>query len=217
MTAHIVPTACNKSKEHTAPPIYDRDSVSVMTTYGVNTLISDSGVIKYKIVTESWDVNTVRHPNRWTFINGIFLEQFDEQYHVQLYILADTAWYYNEKKLWELRGRVRVRNMEGLIFRSEELFWDGNTHELYSHKYSTLITPERTIEGTCFRSDERMTKYTVSDSKGSFDKDDMTGESTAADSTAMPAGSTAMKPADMPRDEHRRKTALPQTAPMQNN
>ena len=145
----------------------------MMTSYGVNTLISDSGVIKYRIVAERWDVNTVRQPNRWTFIKGIFLEQFDEQFHVQLYVQADTAWYYNQQNLWELRGRVRVKNMEGLIFTSEELFWDGYTHELYSHCLSRLVTPERTLQGTYFRSDERMTRYTVSNSKGSFDKSDM--------------------------------------------
>ena len=56
-------TACSDNvKEHTAPAIHDRDSVSMMTSYGVNTLISDSGIIKYRIVTERWDVNIVRNP-----------------------------------------------------------------------------------------------------------------------------------------------------------
>ena len=41
----------------------------------------------------------MRQPNRWTFIKGIFLEQFDEQFHVQLYVQADTAWYYNQQTL----------------------------------------------------------------------------------------------------------------------
>ena len=77
-------TACSSEvQEHTAPAIHDRDSVSMMTSYGVNTLISDSGVIKYRIVTERWDVNTVRNPSRWTFEKGIFFEQFDEKFHVQ--------------------------------------------------------------------------------------------------------------------------------------
>lgn len=53
---------CTEVHEHTAAAIHDRDSVSVMTSYGVNTLISDSGVIKYKIVTERWDVNVVKNP-----------------------------------------------------------------------------------------------------------------------------------------------------------
>ena len=108
---------------------------------------------------------------------------------------ADSAWYFDQQKLWHLRGRVRIRNVNGLIYQSEELFWDGIRHELYSNVYSKLITPERTMEGTCFLSDEQMRHYTVSNSKGSFVKEDMTGENkdetqqnpdAPADTTAMP-------------------------------
>ena len=117
-------SACQEAVEHTAPAIRDRDSASVMTSWGVNTLISDSGVIKYRIVTERWDVNAVKHPSRWTFDKGLFLEQFDEKFHIQAYIQCDTAYYYDQLHLWELRSRVRVRTKEGLRFTSEQLFWD---------------------------------------------------------------------------------------------
>lgn len=181
--------SCSQEVEHTAAAIHDRDSVSMMVSYGVNTLVSDSGVIKYKIVTERWDVNTVKHPTRWTFEKGIFMEQFDEKFHVEAYVQADTAWYYDQLKLWELRGRVRIRNVNGLVFTSEELFWDGMKHELYSNKFSRVVTPERTLQGTYFRSDERMTRYTVSNSKGSFVKDSMDDNSTAP-ATSAPASTT---------------------------
>ena len=154
----LLMASCSEEKEHIAPAIHDRDSVSMMTSYGV---------------TERWDVNTIKNPSRWTFICGIFMEQFDEKFHIEGYIQADTAWYYDQLKLWELRGRVRLRNVNGLRFSSEELFWDGVKHELYSNKYSKVITPERTLEGTYFRSDENMRHYTVSNSKGSFVKSDM--------------------------------------------
>lgn len=181
--------SCSQEVEHTAAAIHDRDSVSMMVSYGVNTLVSDSGVIKYKIVTERWDVNTVKHPTRWTFEKGIFMEQFDEKFHVEAYVQADTAWYYDQLKLWELRGRVRIRNVNGLVFTSEELYWDGMKHELYSNKFSRVVTPERTLQGTYFRSDERMTRYTVSNSKGSFVKDSMDDNSTAP-ATSAPASTT---------------------------
>lgn len=181
-----------EAKEHTAAAIYERDSVSMMTSYGVNTLISDSGVIKYRIVTERWDVNTIRQPSRWEFMKGVFFEQFDEQFHVQGYIQADTAWYYDQMKLWKLRGRVRIRNVNGMQYKSEELYWDGLKHELYSHVYSRVITPERTLEGTYFRSDERMTQYTVSNSKGSFvpEKDEPQDEPVST----VPGDSTELMP-----------------------
>lgn len=175
--------SCSTDKEHTAPAIHDKDSVSVMVSYGVNTLVSDSGVIKYRIVAESWDVNQIKKPTRWTFIKGLFMEQFDEGFNVQAYIQSDTAWYYDQIKLWELRGRVCIRNVNGSVFRGEELFWDGIKHELYSHKYSKLVTPERTLEGTYFRSDENMTNYVVSNSAGSFVKTDMGEEEGAGGAT----------------------------------
>ena len=88
--------ACQEQVEHTAPAINDRDSVPVMVSWGVNTLISDSGVIKYRIVTERWEVNQAKRPSRWTFDKGLFLEQFDEKFHVQGYIQCDTAYYYDQ-------------------------------------------------------------------------------------------------------------------------
>lgn len=185
--------SCEERKEHTAPAIHDRDSVSMMTSYGVNTLISDSGVIKYKIVTERWDVNTIKQPTRWTFERGIFLEQFDEKFHVEGYINADTAWYYDQLKLWKLRGRVHIRNVNGLVFDSEELYWDGIKHEFYSYCFSKVVTPERTMEGTYFRSDEHMARYEISNSVGSFQSEDLEGGSQQGDSV-QPHDSTQVAP-----------------------
>lgn len=189
----VLLAACEEKHEHIAPAVNPEDSVSIMVSYGVNTLVSDSGVIKYRIVTERWDVNTVRQPSYWEFLKGVFFEQFDEQFHVQAYVFADTAWYYDKLKLWELRGNVRVRNMNGTIFRSNELWWDGAKHELWSYQPSTVITPERTMSGTYFRSDEQMTKYTVSNSVGSFVKGDIDGsaEGDTASADTLPVRSAA--------------------------
>ena len=199
-------TACEEQKEHTAPAINDRDSVSMMTSYGVNTLISDSGVIKYKIVTERWDVNTIKQPPRWTFERGIFLEQFDQKFHVEGYITADTAWYYEQQKLWELRGRVHIRNVNGLIFDSEELFWDGQKHEFYSNKFSKVVTPERTLQGTYFRSDEHMAHYEVTNSVGSFQSEDISGENNQQNN-GQPADTTQVQPVMPQRPAATRRAA----------
>ena len=169
-------SSCTEPQEHTARAVNPEDSASIMVSYGVNTLISDSGVIKYRIVTERWDVNNVKQPSRWEFMKGIFFEQFDEQFHVQGYIQADTAWYYDQRRLWKLRGRVSLRNVNGLKYNSEELYWDGNSHEFYSTVFSRVVTPERTMEGTYFRSDENMNHYVVSNSHGSFIASDLDPE-----------------------------------------
>lgn len=190
--------ACNEVHEHIAPAVNPEDSVAMMTSYGVNTLVSDSGVIKYRIVTERWEVNTERKPTRWEFMKGVFFEQFDEKFRVQSYVQADTAWYFDQQRLWKLRGRVNVRTIDGLIYTSDELYWDGIAHELYSYSYSHLVTPERTLEGTYFRSDEGMNHYTVSNSKGSFVNEDVADDKSEKDSTAENTDSAAVAPVVRP-------------------
>ena len=177
----------------------------MMVSYGVNTLISDSGVIKYRIVTERWEVNTLRQPSRWEFMKGIFFEQFDEKFQVQGYIQADTAWYFDQIRLWKLRGRVNLRNIDGLIYTSEELYWDGISHEFYSNVYSRLVTPERTIEGTEFRSNENMTRYTITNSKGSFVKDDMEGSQKEETGPVSSSDSLAVEPPVRSATQKRKK------------
>lgn len=167
--------SCQEQKEHTAPAINEKDSVAIMTSYGVNTLISDSGVIKYRIVAERWEVNEKKNPSRWIMDKGVFMTQFDEKFHIQSYIQCDTAYHYDKLKLWELRGRVRIKTKDGLKFFSEQLFWDESAHEFYSNVFSRLITPERTLQGAYFRSNEQMTKYYVSNTKGSFERGDIDG------------------------------------------
>ncbi|MBR6715980.1 MAG: LPS export ABC transporter periplasmic protein LptC [Prevotella sp.] len=183
LVACMMFASCEEQTEHTAPAIHDRDSVAVMVTNGVNTLISDSGLIKYRLVAERWEVNQTKNPPRWYFDKGLFMTQFDEKFHVQLYIQCDTAYHYDTRRLWELRGRVHVLTKDGLDFKSEELFYDMNKREFYSYKYSTLITPERTLQGTYFRSDETVTNYYVSNSKGSFEKGDIMNEEKETETT----------------------------------
>ncbi len=187
-------TSCDQPVEHTAPAVNERDSVPMMVSYGVNTLISDSGIIKYRIVAERWEVNQNKKPSRWYFDKGLFLEQFDEKFHVEAYIQCDTAYYYDQQRLWELRSRVRILTKDGLRFSSEQLYWDQVRHELYSYTFSRLVTPERTLQGTYFRSDEKMSKYLVSNSKGTFERDDIGGgEPSSGDSSRKSQDSLLMQ------------------------
>lgn len=191
--------ACQEQVEHTAPAILAKDSVAMMTSYGVNTLVSDSGVMKYRIVTERWEVNTAKNPSRWTFEKGILLEQFDETFHINSYIQSDTAYYFDQLKVWKLYGRVRILTKDGLRFTSEQLTWDQNKHELSSNVFSKLVTPERTLQGSHFWSDEKMTRYFVSNSKGSFEKGDVAGTQNDNLSSQPDSVKRNMRPQATPR------------------
>lgn len=148
-----------------------------MHVKGVNTFISDSGIMRYHLVTEEWDIlnGTGGSAPTWNFYKGLLMERYDENFHIDLYVQSDTA-FLHEQHLWELRGRVTVRNVKGDVFRTEELFWDLNRHEMWSYKYIRIVTPERELEGTEFHSNEQMTKYYVNNSIGVFPFTEKEGE-----------------------------------------
>lgn len=150
----------------------------MMVSWGINTLISDSGVMRYRMVAERWEVNTVKNPSFWFFDKGLFLEQFDEQFHIQAFIECDTAWFYDQIRVWELRGNVKIRTNDGTRFVSEELYWNQATRKLYSYKSSKLTTPDSEMQGTHFESDEpdnqgKLNHYLIDNSKGYFKASDM--------------------------------------------
>lgn len=178
--------ACTSGEVRPTQKVQTSDSLPFMHSVGVSTLISDSGVIRYHLVAEEWDIYTpTDKAATWKFIKGLLMLRLDEDLEVDLYVQADTA-YLHEQRTWELRGRVRIRNMQGTRFNTEELFWDLNKHEMWNHAYMTIITPERTLEGTEFRSNEQMTKYSVANSKGDFPMSDADGDSAEqTDSTAI--------------------------------
>ena len=201
--ALLLPFGCSGEVEHMAEAVSEQDSLPFLHSVGINTLISDSGVMRYHMVVEEWDIHNglPGEPTTWKFMKGLLMERFDEKFHVDLFVQSDTA-YLHKQHLWELRGRVVVRNVNGDVFRTEELFWDLNTHEMWNHQYIHITTPERELEGTEFRSNEQMTRYSVFNSVGVFPVEENTAaepaegtESAKADTVAPATSTTRFLPA----------------------
>ncbi len=177
----------------------NRDSLPVMTTYGVSKLISDSGIIRYKIVTEEWQIYDRTNPPRHEFLKGLFLEQFDEKFHVTMYLTADTAYWFNQE-LWLLRGRVFMKNINGRTFSTEELYWDMGTHEFYSTQYGVFTeTDQRRFQGYNFRCNETMTRYSFSKPSGFGPMGNMDNQGTNAGGQADTVKSSADTTANRPK------------------
>lgn len=178
MAVVCMAVSCTESEEHVAEAVNEQDSLPFMHAIGVSTLISDSGVIRYHLVAEEWDIyNHTDRPATWKFYKGMLMERFDTTWHVDLYVQSDTA-YLHDQRTWELRGRVRIRNTQGTRFFTEELFWDMDRHEMWNHQHMRIVTPDRTLHGTEFRSNETMTRYSVANSVGDFPAEDIESDST---------------------------------------
>ena len=141
--------SCGGKKKITGDAITERDSMAVMQTSGVTTLISDSGVTRYRVNTEEWLVFDRKKPSYWAFEKGVYLEQFDSIFHIEASIKADTAYYYDKERLWKLIGNVDIQNRKGERFNTELLYWNEATQKVYSDKFIRIQQPDRIITGHC--------------------------------------------------------------------
>ena len=161
-------SACSKKKNPVTDAITNRDSVPIMVTREVSTYVSDSGVVRYKIVADDWKVFDRLDPSRWTFEEGVYLEKYDNKLNIEATILADTAYYYDKQELWELRGNVHIENIEDEQFDTQLLFWNQKSKQVYSDQYIRIRQQKRIITGMGFTSNQDFTNYTIKQTQGIF-------------------------------------------------
>ena len=161
-------SACSRKKKPMTDAITNRDSVPIMTTRGVSTYISDSGMVRYKIITQKWDVYDRLAPSRWAFEHGIYLEKFNNDLSIEATIIADTAYYFDKQELWELRGNVHIENEQDEQFDTQLLYWNQKTQKVYSDLYIRIKQQKRIITGIGFTSNQEFTNYTIKNTQGIF-------------------------------------------------
>lgn len=174
----ILFSGCGGNNKNFAESISENDTLPSMESLGVKTMISDSGIIRYKIVTEQWTIHDKKNPPYWAFEKGVYLEKFDSLLHIDASIKADTAYYYEKKKLWELRGDVLILSQRGDKFETELLFWDEKAKSVYSDKYIQIEQEDKTITGYGFESNQELTEYIIKNTTGVFTVEDKTSQST---------------------------------------
>lgn len=154
--------SCNSDKKEYVNAPLDNETMPSMRDDSVTMLISDSGLIKYKLITKVWDFFENAKDPHWYFPEGIYLEQFDTSFHKKTSIKADTAWNFTLRKLWRLKGNVFIENIQNETFSTDELFWDEKQQKVYSDKYIEINRPEKLmLKGIGFESNLNMTQYRI--------------------------------------------------------
>ena len=153
---------------HRADAVVDRASMAVLEGTDGTTLISDSGITRYRIKAKKWLVYDKADTPYWEFPDGIFLEKFNMDLESDATVEADYAYYNEPEQRWTLRGNVHAMNLKGEHFETPLLYWDQKSESVYSDS-SIVITREASIiMGIGFESNQEMTKYTILKPTGVF-------------------------------------------------
>lgn len=160
--------SCSNDKKNVKASIEEPDSIAYLSTYGVTTLISDSGRISYKIEAEEWHIYEKRRPKHWAFEKGAYLEKYDDSLNIEATIKSDTAYFFSDMKLWKLIGNVDIKNQKNERFFTDLLFWDQETGEIYSDKFIKIEQEDQVTTGIGFRSNQELTNWQILSTEGIY-------------------------------------------------
>lgn len=160
--------SCGKENKEVVDVSFDPENTYTMRTTDVTSLISDSGITRYRMNAKEWLMfGKAKEPFHY-FPQGVYVEKFDSLFNVEASIKADTAYYWDKKGLYKLVENVSVLSLEGKRLNTSILFIDQKEDKIHTDKYFELQEGEKIITGIGFESNQNMTKYKIFNSKGTF-------------------------------------------------
>lgn len=147
------------------------DKMPMMRTENVNTLISDSGIVQYKIVSPLWLVFDTPDTAYWHFPKGLYLQKYDRFFNVIATVACDSAYYFKNMRTWRLDGHVEVTQSPASLFQTAQLFWDERQHRLFTDSFIHIENTTHIIEGEGFTSNDKLTDYRIIRPTGIFPTD----------------------------------------------
>lgn len=144
----------------------DTSILPELSSDSITTIVSDSGIIRYRIFATKWEIFDKVDTPRWEFPEGLRFEKFDITYNVDANIFCKKAVFYSDLELWKLNDSVRAVNLKGENFETNELFWNQKTEKVYSDSAIKITQKDKIINGIGFESNQTFTKYSIRNPKG---------------------------------------------------
>ena len=157
-----------QTKHEMTESVTDIKSTPQVYADSITTIVSDSGIIRYRIIAPDWYVYEKADTSYWDFPNGLRFERFDEKSKIDAEIECDRAIYYSKLELWRLNDNVEATNLNHEEFYTNELYWDQKEERVYSDSAITIIQKERKILGVGFESNQTFSRYSIRQPKGTI-------------------------------------------------
>ncbi|WP_302821973.1 LPS export ABC transporter periplasmic protein LptC, partial [Parabacteroides goldsteinii] len=160
--------SCGKENKEVVEVTFDPENTYTLRTTDVSSLISHSGITRYRMNAKEWLVfGKAKEPYSY-FPQGVYVEKFDSLFNVEASVKADTAYYWDKKGLYKLIGHVGILSQEGKKLNTSILYFDQKEDQIYTDEYFELEEGDKIITGIGFKSNQNMTKYKIFNSQGTF-------------------------------------------------
>lgn len=163
--------ACDTDeKKDTAPQIY---SGPLSKLSNATILYSDSAIIKANVKAD--EILDMQNGDR-EVPKGMFITFFENDGTTSATLRADYAYYTKEEDRWKATGNVIVNNIANKeVLKSEELFWEPKTEQVYTEKFVKIETPGELMTGTGLKAKQDFSEWTLEKPEGIIDVNDDEG------------------------------------------
>ena len=182
-------------------------------------VVSENGRKSYRFTTPLLEGYTLgRDPYR-EFRKGIKITTFqdDSLTTVNATLESNYAIYYENRKLWEAKGNVRIVKHDGTKVFTQQLFWNSTTKRIYSNVDTKIVTADDTHYTEGFETDEDLVELNFRHWKGKvMMKEEMMqqgGDSTVVDKKSEVPQVEPKATQSIKRDTKRTNTTIRRTQP----
>ena len=156
--------SCSQGKKGIATVDVDAGVIPSFHGEDISSLISDSGITRYRLAAKIWDIYSNDTVPYWHFPEGVYVEQFDSLFRVSGYIQADTAYFFERTGLWRAIGNVFIKNLEGTTCETSELFWNqrepaNSVNAIYTDQFVKITTKDKIMTAHGMKSNQSLTRY----------------------------------------------------------
>ena len=147
------------------------DPQTSYTSKEVNTkaLLSRAGKTILKLEADTrLEFGKASPESYWHFPDGIYIEKFDSLFEVEVNAVADTAFFYERRKIWELKGNVDIISIQGDRIQTAQFFYDTEKGTFYSDSFTRYTKGENINTGIGFKSKEDMSEFEFYKSTAEF-------------------------------------------------
>ncbi len=169
LLAVLICIGCESNKPEEIKAISNLEDTPSLIIKKLETTICDSGLIKYKFISNELLQYDKKQKPYIDFPQGLHVIIYNNKEQIDAQIKCNYAIYQQSEKLWELKNDVEAVNFKGEVLNTEQLFWDEQKHKVYSDLFVKITTPNEILTGIGFESNENLSKYLFRKPQGEFE------------------------------------------------
>ncbi len=154
----------SEDKKNEVPQIYTGPLSKLV---GATIIYSDSALLKAEV--KAVEILDLQNEDR-ELPQGMFITFYEKDGTKSATLRANYAYYYKEEDRWKATGNVIVHNiLNKETLKSEELYWEPKTENVFTEKFVKIETPGELMTGTGLKAKQDFSEWSLENPEGIID------------------------------------------------